>query len=330
MANLSDLIRARTDQIELHEQNLEKGRIYSFSPGTEYMNFLTGVCWVAPASGMAKIEIWGAGGSGARMCCCGGGIPGNPGAYARKCICVVAGCIVCAYVGRSCNNADTLCFRGCSEATCLCWFGRTRSGAAEDGCMCAQGGRGGTTFCSTTPSIYCCFRANGFCTSRHNNNWCGLICNYGTSTGTAGCAEAYGGDVNYRGGFSCTTNHGCHPQCPCSYQYHVAVPPGLFAEEGAVVTYGTEGDNGFSEWSGMGIHQFIHTLNALNREPQRGTPWASCFNGTRSCGCYDVQGCMPYIPHGIGGLPAVPCPQVRDNGIRGGLGNVRITFYQKD
>jgi hypothetical protein len=28
--------------------------------------------------------MWGAAGSGAEMCCCGGGIPGNPGGYARK------------------------------------------------------------------------------------------------------------------------------------------------------------------------------------------------------------------------------------------------------
>ena len=33
--------------------------------------------------GEATIEMWGAGGSGARMCCCGGGIPGNAAGYPK-------------------------------------------------------------------------------------------------------------------------------------------------------------------------------------------------------------------------------------------------------
>jgi len=33
---------------------------------------------------------------------------------------------------------------------------------------------------------------------------------------------------------------------------------------------------------------------------------------------------------GVGGLPATPCGDVRDNGWRGGLGLVRINFIAKD
>ncbi len=95
MATLKDLVEAKLDQIDWDEVQLEKGKVFAYSSGTEYTNFLSGVCWVAPGTGRAIIDIWGAGGSGAKMCCCGHGIPGNPGAWSRKCICVVAGCIIC-------------------------------------------------------------------------------------------------------------------------------------------------------------------------------------------------------------------------------------------
>ena len=42
-------------------------------------------------NGTAIIEVWGAGGSGARMCCCGDGLTGNAGAYVKKTITVETG-----------------------------------------------------------------------------------------------------------------------------------------------------------------------------------------------------------------------------------------------
>ncbi len=330
MATLKTLVERKLDQIELDETNLEKGKIWAFTDATEYTVACCGFCWTAPARGQAIVEIWGAGGSGARMCCCGHGIPGNPGAYSRKCVCVDTGCIVCGRTGRSCNNADTLCFRGCSEATCLCWFGRNPiTGSAIDGCMCAQGGRGGTTFCNTgSAAIFCCFLNGNFCGTVIGSAGCGIVCNYGSGTGSC-CAQAYGGDINKNGGFSCATFHTCYGNCPCSTKYHVAIPPGLFACNGGVVTHGVEADNGWSNWSGMGYHQFIHTLNGMSRSPNRGVPATYCWVSTRACGCYDTQGCIPYFPTGTGGLPAQPCSDVRDNGWRGGLGLVRITFIER-
>ena len=79
MATLKSLIRSKDQALYGDEENLERGEIYSYTPGTDYNNFCQGVCWVAPANGTAVIEIWGAGGSGAKMCCCGFGLPGNPG-----------------------------------------------------------------------------------------------------------------------------------------------------------------------------------------------------------------------------------------------------------
>jgi len=106
-----------------YNDNLEKGRIWVYSEGNMYTSFCNGFCWKPPGCGYAIIEAWGAAGSGAQMCCCGVGLPGNAPAYVKKCICVCPTNYVCGYIGRSCNNSSALCFRGCSEATCVCWYG---------------------------------------------------------------------------------------------------------------------------------------------------------------------------------------------------------------
>jgi hypothetical protein len=328
MATLRNLVTNKLDQIEWDEKNLEKGRIWAYSPGTEYTNFLSCFCWVAPGAGKVILDVWGAGGSGARMCCCGGGVPGNPGAWARKCICVAAGCFIYGYTGMSCNNTGALCFRGCSEASCVCWFGRNQyTGAAINGCICSEGGRGGLTYCSTGTSLYCCFTSANYCNTRCNDN-CGVICNFGSGTANC-CSEAYGGDINRRGGVSCTTFMGCLPSCPCSTHYHVAVPPGMFACDGGVVNITLDTDTGYSEWAGQGHHNLISTVNGMSRSPSRGQPWTQCWNSTRSCGNSDTQGCIPYNPPAMGGLPAAPCTNTIDPGWRGGLGLVRITYIEK-
>jgi hypothetical protein len=331
MANLRTLVEAKLDQIEWDETNLDKGRVWAYSPGTEYSNFVNGFCWIACSTGKVILDVWGAGGSGGKMCCCGHGVPGNPGAWARKCICVVAGCYICGYVGKSCNNADDLCFRGCSEASCVCWYGRNpQTGTVVSSCICAQGGRGGTTYCNPSGTIFCCFVQGNFCNTNYSNGTCGIICNYGSGTGSC-CAQAYGGDINKNGGFSCVTFWTCYSNCPCSTHYHTAIPPGMFACDGGVVSTGIEADNGFAEWSGMGFHQFSQGINALSRSPNKGIPWTACYSQhTRACGCYDVQGCQPFFPPGVGGLPANPCSGVRDHAWRGGLGLVRINFIAKD
>jgi hypothetical protein len=104
----------------------------------------------------------------------------------------------------------------------------------------------------------------------------------------------------------------------------------MFASDGGVVTFTRDTDNGFQEWSGGGYHSFISALNAMSRQPARGVPWTACWgNHTRACGCYDFTGCYPFIPAAMGGLPAQPCPDVRDNGYRGGLGLIRINFIER-
>ena len=88
MASLKSLLGSRN--FTSTEQNLEKGTITSYMNGTMYSKMCNGFCFRAPGTGTVTIDSWGAGGSGAKMCCCGGGLPGNSGAYTRKQISIIA------------------------------------------------------------------------------------------------------------------------------------------------------------------------------------------------------------------------------------------------
>lgn len=317
MASLKSLLGSKN--FSSAELNLEKGRIFSYGSAGMYGSMCNGFCFCAQAAGVATIDSWGAGGSGARMCCCGFGLPGNSGAYTRRVNNMSSGQRICGCLGRACGNASALCFRGCSEPTMYCWFS-----TSSNGCVCTQGGRGGTTFCSTTPSGYCCYRANGFCTTNRGPN-CGLVCN---CCNGAFHANSYGGDINCCSRLSCVSFLGCYPACNCMTYYHVSTPHGMFAKSGLTVTYAIETDNPYSNWSGMGIHQFTNALNAASKAPSMGVYHPACWMGNRSCQCYEMLGCQYQVPYGTGGPAAVPCPGVRDHGWRGGQGAVRIKFVE--
>ena len=83
MASLKSLLATKSDAFATpeQEQNLEKGRIYTYNPGTNYSRLWCCFCFHPEESGIAVVDIWGAGGSGAEMCCCGFGLAGNSGAY---------------------------------------------------------------------------------------------------------------------------------------------------------------------------------------------------------------------------------------------------------
>lgn len=317
MASLQSLLGSKN--FVQAETNLEKGKVWAFNNGSMYSRYCNCFCWNSPGNGTVVVESWGAGGSGSRMCCCGHGLPGNAGAYVKKTYSTNDGGYVVGCMGKSCGNTD-LCFRGCSEPSQTCW----RSGGSENGCMCAQGGRGGTSFCSTSPSMYCCFRANGFCTTGQGPN-CGIVCNQCSGAYIA-CGYGSGIDVACCGPISCKSFFGCYPACVCMFKTHVAYPAGMFSQCGGWVTFGTEGDNGYANWSGMGAFQLINALNALSKSPSSGIPEHSCWNGNRTCGCYEMNGCGHHVPHGMGGMGSVPCPGVRDHGWRGGQGATRIKY----
>ena len=91
MASLKSLLATKSDAFATpeEEQNLEKGRIYTYNPGTNYSRLWCCFCFHPEESGIAVVDIWGAGGSGAEMCCCGFGLAGNSGAYTRRTVVMV-------------------------------------------------------------------------------------------------------------------------------------------------------------------------------------------------------------------------------------------------
>jgi hypothetical protein len=160
-----NLVIDKSSSIASAESNLEKGRIWMFAEPNVRTKQFACVCWTAPSSGQVILEVWGAGGSGAMIACCGGGIPGNPGSYSKKTFNVVTGCTVTGCIGLSCGNPTTSCFRGCSEPTGVCY-----QSTAGNSCICAQGGRGGVSWCSTGTSMFCCFFNAGYCGTLINSN----------------------------------------------------------------------------------------------------------------------------------------------------------------
>lgn len=318
MPSLSSILQQKSQTIAFAESNLERGRVYYFNPGITSSATGTTLCWIAPAAGEVVVEVWGASGSGGKECCCGAGIPGNPGAYSKKTFNIASGAAITGTLGRSCGNLDQVTYRGRSEATCICYIGTSTSGT-----ICAQGGRGGVIYNgSSGNSSYCCFIANGFPGTPRGSAGCGIICNFVAGEN----ATASGGDINCSGGWSCAAFLHCNSCCQCSQYQHVAVSPGIFSQQGSVLTFPLEATTNYSQASGQGYHQLISTLNALSRTPNQGQPASYCWSGAQACGCYETHGCFPYLPHGVPGTSGVPCDNVRDPGLRGGHGAVRIKF----
>ena len=68
MASLKGLLQSRAPAPS--EENLEKGKIWSYSTTSSYSTYPGCFCWISPGTGNVEIEAIGAGGSGSRMCCC--------------------------------------------------------------------------------------------------------------------------------------------------------------------------------------------------------------------------------------------------------------------
>jgi hypothetical protein len=153
---------------------------------------------------------------------------------------------------------------------------------------------------------------------------CNICQNNSACLGFIACG--YGGDVNCCGGWSCVSFQGCWPICPCLTQYHVPVAANIFAEEGGVFSYTTNSDGTpMSEWSGGPTANQINALTTMSRQPGPNGQFI-CWENSRGCGCYEMQGCMNFFPYGVPGAAPHPCPGVRDHASRGGLGAVRIKY----
>lgn len=323
------------------EENLETGEITVFSSNMYHRGpagYSDCQVWKSPGAGTAIIEMWGAGGSSGKQCCCGAGLPGNPGSYMKKTIATTANTWIRGYTGRSCSN-DSLEFKGCSEASCflICSPDGGLSGptgGANCACLCTMGGTGGKTFCTGSSQVSCCYSANGYCCSNVSSNAgaaCFLVCNLGHCNGGNNCA--YGGDINCHSGtvdgcnFSCSSFGSCYDY-KCGGQYdHVAYPAGIITKKGGVVTYQLECYSNMYDGVGSGLSQLLGALSFAGSNPTvGGQPGTSCWSGGRACGCYEYNHCVPQIPYGVGAPSANAESSVRDYGFRGGQGALRIKF----
>jgi len=305
------------------ETNLTDYQAFSYSAVGSTGTTVSEVNWAAPAAGTAIIEIWGASGSGGRMCCCGSGVPGNPGAYVRKTISVNIGDTITGTPGHSSNNADTLCYRGRSESTGVCFVSTTDD---ADGCLCAEGGFGGQSICAvSSTSMFCCFEGAGFSTTVGAGGvGCGIVCNIG---GTASAVEAqgFGGEINCTGGVSKTSMQHCNPSCYINFLQTMAVSPGIFSAKTSYVT--PTGDCLYSN-SGAPEHAYVTSLASLARTPGSVPKWSSPAQGGIYCACHDSVSCQYFLPTGAPGTSGQPAASQRNSGLRGGPGTIKIKFLE--
>lgn len=321
MANLDRLISDRNGIVKSGTEDRSGGAVWAFTH-TNPTGVLNGNpcawCWVSPGAGLAVIELWGASGSGPKMCCCGGnGLPGNPGAYSKTSLTVTGSSYVCGWVGCS-PIGDNLCYGGRSGCSVACPFNTSCNTV-----LTATGGFGGWTMCTTGTALYCCLRSQNFCNTL-TSNFCGIVCNIG-GPNAATEATATGGEVNLNGGISCVRMFECCNYYECNYENTIAISPGIFSSTCATcVRFMRAG----WPWEGVARHGghglSIATSSMLGVYPQdRVECW---FIGSPVCGCYEWSGC---VLHAVGfpGTAGHPCPGVRSMGQKGGHGGVKITFY---
>ena len=328
MATLDNLIKDRlAKSFPIDEENLEPGEIYAFCSARQFGCFTNCFAWYAPGAGTAIVEIWGSGGSVGCQCCCNFSVGSQSGAYAKKTVTMAAGGYVCGNTGHPCMpNAQSFCYAGCSEATCVSICLGTASTCS---CMCAQGGHTGLQACRTSTSAMCCLQSCCFAALAQPSGvgaGCGVICG---CRNTYMVATAYGGDVNCPGTYSCNQHWTCDTSSNTDYlNASNAIPHGQFTSPGYQATGMHAGDNGNSggqAQSGQWRAPSMNAKGALGRSVTSFWPsTSSCWNSGKICACYEAMACVPFVPPGQGSTQAMGCPDVRDVGSRGGNGYVRI------
>jgi hypothetical protein len=319
MANLQKLLNDRANVNLRSVETLAAGPVYYYT-FTDTQIGRCQFCYKAPGTGCVALEVWGSAGSGGRQCCCTmAGLPGNAPGYSKKFIRVCSGTYICGWAGCS-HHGLNLC-TGCrGNCTVACVFN-----SGNNGCARGEGGYGGWTRCITSGTPYCCLRACNFCATQEGSSGCGIICNY---RGPQGAVPANGssGDVNYNGCFSCTRYWCCcRGYQLCGVEHRVSIAAGIHSSDGpsslqfqrnqAPTNNGSGGSTGRAEMQ-IAHAGFGQTMPQMD----------FCWQGTRECGCYDALGCYFGTP-GIPGTSGVGCAGVRSQGMRGGHGAVKVTFY---
>lgn len=323
MASLRTLLNKRSTQTDVPFQD---GEVTTFIP---WKMTAQSYCWKSPGTGVAVIEVWGAGGGGAGGQCCGGGIPGNSGAYSRAVVNVNSSGFVCGTVGGS-PTAASSCIgcRGCCSFACIAPLGSlTRV-------MRSEGGHGGFWMCQTGQGHYTCFIVNGWCGSNPFGyaGGCGFICNLGVTTlgqGTITVACACGGDVNVPGGFSITDMNTCNtPESVSASIFYHSYPAGLRScQPGRVrVCYCDTSAGKFTR----GEAAFELAYTSLDGMAVSTRAWAFCCSQYIDCGCYPPGQCNTtngVTGAGYGSIAGLSGGETNPTcGSRGGPGLVKITF----
>jgi hypothetical protein len=322
MANLTRLLEERQGIIDRGQERSSGGNEFFFShTNVTGVQSYSACCfaWTSPGTGVAIIELWGASGSGALMCCCsGGGIPGNPGAYSKIEVDVTPSSAVCGFVGCS-PTGGSLCYPGRSQCSVACLINTSCNNI-----LVSQGGFGGYTNCSTVTAHYCCLVAAGF-SHTLTNTFCGILCNVGGPNGAVS-APASGGDINIPGGISCLRTYECVNCFECNYELTIAVSPGIFSSTCATCFRFVRSSWPYEGWARFGSYAYgvsVASMQGMYPTTDRIECWTS---GSNICGCYEWSGC---VLGGVGfpGTTGQPCVNVRSSGQKGGHGGVRITFY---
>jgi len=319
MANITRLLEERQGIIDRGQERSSGGNEFFFShTNVTGVQSYSACCfaWTSPGTGVAIIELWGASGSGALMCCCsGGGIPGNPGAYSKIEVDVTPSSAVCGFVGCS-PTGGSLCYPGRSQCSVACLINTSCNNI-----LVSQGGFGGYTNCSTVTAHYCCLVAAGF-SHTFTNNLCGIICNVGGPNGST-FACACGGNLNVCGGISCLRTWDCCQYWKCNMEITLATSPGIFA-----IDKNTCFNFFKSEFPGFGIahNSWAEMESALSLMTRQQPYNHNCYTSMQPCGCYEHDGCF-LNPVGLPGITGSPCPGVRSSGQKGGHGGIKITFY---
>lgn len=335
MASLSTLVK-KYNNYTLNEDNLERGHVSLITHGSPFACAKEEIHWRFHCVGTAIIEVWGASGSVGLNCCCSIGMPGNPGAYAKKTVCVDSNTYVCVCIGRSCENGAAMCFRGCSGPTkiYICSERGNLGGAGDAGycvCICAEGGMGGPHHCQSPGQAWSAqYVAEGYCfTDNGGSGGCGMMCNYG-GTHTH-IPQAYGGDFNCPGGISCMCANSCDAgvggfRCFTGF---VKTSAGIYGPEPRTICY-HHGCQTSTPGHYDGYNSFTDNLMRNRTHPTAGQNFYYPCNSAQWCGCYEDVGCGNYLGHGIPGWGGVSCPGVRSHSSRGGYGAVRIRFIRDE
>jgi len=366
MAKLSTLLGAKEAIAgDVTETNLESGRIWGYDPAN-FGEFATGGRWFGcqltdndQKVATVEVEAWGPGGRGsACLCCCGGGVGGNPGAYIKFTAKTTRFGWMCFTGMRSCNSGGNCMCGGCGTSTCIQICPRCTSGTCSDfgcACVCVQPGESGSSFCHNGGSMMCCLGQIGFCITPGFSPWagagsvstgCGYVCNMGNGSGPTlnfaasdhGLPHAYYSDASGKGAVSgvtccdpgldrvaCIFYGHCNSCCWQCFTQFLKSNVNRYSTDGAELRLGHRFGNSVSYY-GDAMHTAMMVQQGLTRSPGH-FPWTACWGPMGLCQCYEWSGCIPWMAPTLPAPASFACSGVRTHGYTGGFGVVRIKYY---